>query len=149
MTEIWATDDIPTIPVGKGDPTVGLSSLIPEPGGTRFRIMRVVPPQEYARALQAAVQKGIDPEAVRQEARTKFPGFTEVMETEHPGMHTTNTIDYGIVLSGEIWLELDDGVEVNLKPGDCVIQNGTRHAWRNKSSETCVMAFVMVGAKRT
>ena len=70
------------------------------------------------------------------------------MEVEHPGMHTTGTIDYGVVISGEIWLELDDRAEVHLKQGDCVVQNGTRHAWRNKSVEPCIMAFVMVGAKR-
>ena len=63
-------------------------------------------------------------------------------------MHTTDTIDYDIILSGELWMELDDGMEVHLKPGDCVIQNGTRHAWRNRSSESCIMASVMIGAKR-
>ena len=144
MTEIWATDDIPTIPADKGDPTVEMSSFVPGLGGTRFRISRMAPQQEIARALE----KGIDLEAVRQEALAKFPGLAEAMETENIGMHTTDTVDYGIVLSGEIWLELDDGAEVNLKPGDCVVQNGTRHAWRNKGSETCVMVFVMVGAKR-
>ena len=71
------------------------------------------------------------------------------MDVENLGMHTTNTIDYGIVISGEIWLEMDDGATVHLKQGDCVVQNGTRHAWRNNSSEPCVMAFIMVGAKRT
>ncbi len=59
-------------------------------------------------------------------------------------MHTTDTVDYGIVVSGEIWPELDDGAEVHLKQGDCVVRNGTRHAWRNRSSETCAM----IGAKR-
>jgi len=53
------------------------------------------------------------------------------------------------VLSGEVWLELDDGAEVHLRPGDCVIQNGTRHAWRNRSTEPCVIAVALVGAVRT
>jgi quercetin dioxygenase-like cupin family protein len=52
------------------------------------------------------------------------------------------------VLSGEIWLELDDGVEVYLRAGDTVVQNGTRHAWRNKSSEPCQMVVVLIGANR-
>ena len=51
-------------------------------------------------------------------------------------MHTTQTVDLDLVLEGEIWLELDDGEEVLLGPGDCVIQNGTRHAWHNRSSRT-------------
>ena len=65
------------------------------------------------------------------------------------GMHTSDTIDYGIVVSGEMWLELDDGAEAHLKQGDCVVQNGTRHNWRNRGSEVCVMAFALIGAKRT
>lgn len=63
-------------------------------------------------------------------------------------MHTTDSIDYGVVISGEVYLELDDGVEVLLKPEDCVVQNGTRHAWRNRGSVPCLMAFVMIGATR-
>jgi len=62
------------------------------------------------------------------------------------GMHTSDTIDYGIVVSGEVCLELDDS-QVHLKQGDCVVQNGTRHNWRNRGSEVCVIAFVLIGAK--
>ena len=54
------------------------------------------------------------------------------MEPDAPGMHTTATIDFEVVLEGEVWLELDDGEEVHLRVGDCVVQNGTRHAWRNR-----------------
>jgi hypothetical protein len=46
-------------------------------------------------------------------------------------------------------LELDDGATVDLHPGDCVVQNGTRHAWRNRSNLPCLMAFIMIGADRT
>ena len=60
-------------------------------------------------------------------------------------MHTTPTVDYGIVLDGEIWLELDDGIVVQLKQHDVIVQNGTRHAWRNKSSKATKMAFVLIG----
>ena len=55
-------------------------------------------------------------------------------------MHTTDTVDFDVVVSGEIWLELDDGAEVKLEAGDCVVQNGTRHSWHNRSSEPCVLA---------
>ena len=67
------------------------------------------------------------------------------MEQNDPGMHTTRTIDYGIVLSGEIYLELDEG-EVHLTPGDVVVQRGTRHAWRNRSAEPCKIAFVLISS---
>ncbi len=142
--EVWGTDGIPTIPVAESDPTVEMSSFIPPPGGTRLRISRIPGTKEVERATKA----GIDMEAIQQERRRKRPDFAAVMEKEHPGMHTTDTIDYGIVISGEIWLELDDGAEVHLKQGDCVIQNGTRHAWRARSPEPCVMAWILIGAER-
>jgi quercetin dioxygenase-like cupin family protein len=83
------------------------------------------------------------------EMQQKLPGMAEVLEPDHLGIHTTDTVDYDVVLSGEVYLELDDGVEVLLKPGDCVIQNGTRHAWHNRSSEKCVIAVALIGAERT
>ena len=67
---------------------------------------------------------------------------------ENIGMHTTDTVDYEFVISGEVVLELDDGAEVTLRPGDTVVQNGTRHAWRNRTSEPAVLVVVLVGAKR-
>jgi len=59
----------------------------------------------------------------------KAPGLAEAMESRDSGMHTTDSVDYGVVISGEITLELDDGATVRLKQGDCVVQNGARHAW--------------------
>jgi quercetin dioxygenase-like cupin family protein len=70
------------------------------------------------------------------------------MEPDAPGMHATQTVDYGVVLRGQLSLELDDGAKVQLRPGDCVVQNGTRHAWRNESDQECVMAFVILGAEK-
>jgi len=66
------------------------------------------------------------------------------MESAQDGMHRTPSVDLICVLSGEIWLELDSE-EVLLREGDCVIQNGTRHAWRNTSDSPCTMAVVLVG----
>jgi mannose-6-phosphate isomerase-like protein (cupin superfamily) len=62
-------------------------------------------------------------------------------------MHATQTVDYMCVLSGELWLELDGGAEVHLKPGDCLIQNGTRHAWHNRGNEPCLYVTVRIGAE--
>ena len=76
------------------------------------------------------------------------PGLAECFESDNPGMHTTDTIDYGIVLDGEIWLELDDGQTQHLRKLDVVVQNGTRHAWRNRSGRVTLMAFVLIGACR-
>ena len=60
-------------------------------------------------------------------------------------MHTTATIDFEVILRGEVILELDDGAQRRLRAGDTVVQNGTRHRWRNPGSEPAVMAVFMVG----
>ena len=83
------------------------------------------------------------------------PGETRLRVTVIPpdeqmqgsGMHKTRTVDYDMILSGELWMELDHG-SVLLKSGDCVIQNGTRHAWHNRSKEICIMLSVCIGASR-
>lgn len=77
----------------------------------------------------------------------KLPGLLGHMEPDARGMHTTNTIDVEYVISGEVWLELDDGAEVRLGPGDTIVQNGTRHAWRNRGDVPCVMALLLIGAE--
>ena len=64
----------------------------------------------------------------------------------NPTMHRTKTIDYALILSGEIDLLLDDS-EVHLKLGDVVIQRGTNHAWVNRGNQPCQIAFVMLDAK--
>ena len=62
-------------------------------------------------------------------------------------MHTTATIDYGILLSGQAVLELDDGATVVLNPGDTYIQNGTRHRWSNTGDTPAVIAVTLIGAQ--
>jgi quercetin dioxygenase-like cupin family protein len=64
------------------------------------------------------------------------PGVTE-------RRHRTDTIDYAIVLSGELWMQLDEG-EVHLRAGDVVVQRGTMHNWENRSTEPCLVAFMLI-----
>jgi hypothetical protein len=142
--ELWATDGVPRIPVDNFDPPIGVQSFVPGPGGTRFRIVRFPSGLEMAKLVEG----GFDPAAFRSEYMSKVPGLAETHEVADPSMHETDTIDYGIVISGEIDLELDEGKEVHLKAGDCIVQNGTRHGWRNRGSEACVIAFIMIGAER-
>lgn len=113
------------------------------PGANGFRFAFFTVPPGGHRPVER-----MDPIAALAEMQKKLPGLAEVMEPEHPGMHTTDTVDFDVVVSGEIVLELDDGAEVTLKSGDCVVQNGTRHAWRNRSKENCVIAVALVGARR-
>ncbi|MDX8557874.1 cupin domain-containing protein [Elizabethkingia sp. HX CGY] len=64
----------------------------------------------------------------------------------HPLMHQTKTLDYIVILSGEIYLILEEG-ETLLKPGDIVIQRGTNHAWSNRSDENCIQLAILLDAK--
>ena len=89
-----------------------------------------------------------NPAAAGAENLKHAPGLAETFEMDNPGMHTTDTIDYGIVLRGEVSLELDGGRVEHLRAGDVVVQNGTRHAWRNSGSESALIAFVLIGASR-
>ena len=61
-------------------------------------------------------------------------------------MHASETVDVGMVKSGEIWLVLDDDVEVQLRTGDYFVQNGTNHRWENRSDVPCVLTVVLIGA---
>jgi quercetin dioxygenase-like cupin family protein len=64
-----------------------------------------------------------------------------------PRVHRTDSIDYAVVIAGEIDMELDDGKEVHLKAGDVLVQRGTIHNWVNRGTRPCVMAFVLIDAK--
>jgi quercetin dioxygenase-like cupin family protein len=86
------------------------------------------------------------PAAAGAEHAEQSPGLVEHFERDNPGMHTTPTVDYAIVLEGEIWLELDDGQATLLKQHDITVQNATRHAWRNKSNAPAKLAFILIGA---
>jgi mannose-6-phosphate isomerase-like protein (cupin superfamily) len=136
---VWGNDAVPELP-SDGKPTPQPRYF---PAANGFRFGYVVIPPDAATSIEQ-----IGSEAALEEIQQKLPGMMEVLEPEHPGMHTTDTVDFDVVVSGEIYLELDDGAEVLLKAGDCVIQNGTRHAWRNRSQENCVIAFTLVGAAR-
>jgi mannose-6-phosphate isomerase-like protein (cupin superfamily) len=132
---VWETEETPTIHLEERDQIKQPVYHFPKTGATYFGVVSL-PPDELIK--KKAKEENIDPD---EHWRKQFG--------DEPGMHTTDTVDYDIVLSGEIWMEVDDGEEVHLKAGDCVVMNGTRHAWRNRGTETCVMASVMLGAKRT
>jgi hypothetical protein len=132
--KLWAYDDEP------GDPTdstihTGLSHF-PPPGGVRFNLY-TVPPSTTARPPFT--------EALREELSVKLPGRDRHMESDQAGRHRTASVDLIVVLSGRISLDLDNGVSVDLVAGDTVIQNGTRHAWRNDSDTPCTCAIVLIG----
>ena len=137
---LWGGDEAPTYPDGGSLPDTQM--YFPPVGGFRF-VHLTMPPQFLVQPDELDLDAGL------RDMEKKMPGAAQYMETDGGGMHTTDTIDFEYIISGEIWLELDDGKEVHLQAGDTVIQNGTRHAWRNKSTQPCHMIIFLVGAKRT
>jgi mannose-6-phosphate isomerase-like protein (cupin superfamily) len=136
---LWGADQPPTFP---DDGAAGLApAYFPPVGGFRFGLFTVAP-------HSVAMPEDVDMQLAMAELEDKLPGIAAHLEADHPGMHTTNTVDFEYVISGEVWLELDDGQEVQLRAGDTVVQNGTRHAWRNKSTEPCRMVTCLIGARR-
>ena len=136
---LWGCDSVPQLPSNGTPPPQ--PRYFPPSTGFRFAFF-TIPPDSVARLDR------ISTPAAFEEVQLKLPGMMDVLERDHPGMHTTDTVDFDVVVSGEVTLELDDGVEVSLKAGDCVIQNGTRHAWHNRSSENCVISVALIGAVR-
>lgn len=117
--EIWNTDAMPA-PVAPVEPN--------EPTERSLR----VPPE---------------PNGTKIRINEFFPGHINELGNQSP-VHRTESIDYGIILEGEIWLVLDDS-EVLLKAGDVVVQRGTDHAWANRSDKVCRVAFILVDGKFT
>ncbi|MEV0404365.1 cupin domain-containing protein [Actinoallomurus sp. NPDC050550] len=137
---LWGRDERPTFP-DDGSPRRA-EAWYPPRDGSRFMI-NMIPPGELV------LPADLDTVAALDELERQMPGAMAAMEPDAPGMHTTDSIDYVLVVSGEVTLELDDGEQTVLRAGDVVIQNGTRHAWRNHGTEPCTIVGVAVGADRT
>jgi hypothetical protein len=136
---VWGTDETPTFPDNGREPE--WSSYFPPLGGIRFSFS-TIPPEGGEPPPE------LDLTEAEAEAERALPGLLAHMDADDPGMHTTDTIDLELIVKGEVILELADGVEKRLRPGDTVVQNGTRHRWRNPGSEPAVMLVFMVGAHR-
>lgn len=134
LTELWETRSSPADNSGAADAAEHERRIEPVDGGSVFRIIEY-PPDRVRLA-------SIDPDA---HFRSMGAKGADAATRRHPGMHRTNTVDYCVVLSGEIWAVLDVG-EVLLRAGDCLVQRGTNHAWSNRTEEPCVIAFVLVSA---
>ncbi|WP_143307164.1 cupin domain-containing protein [Chitinophaga vietnamensis] len=119
MSDIWATD---SMPVDLHRTLVPENTLFPQTpaNGTYFRYVQILPDE----LLETPPQAG----------------------QPHPLMHQTNTLDYVVILSGEVWLVMEEG-ETLVRAGDIVIQRGTNHAWSNRSGQPCIQLAVLVAAK--
>ena len=136
--EVWKTKTMPVpISADELEPTTGPRSLHPPARGTVFRISVVPPESEETRKLTPEQAQELFRKSGAGEASTFGKGG------RHPMMHRTETVDYAVVLEGEITLLLDEG-DVQLKAGDVVIQRGTSHAWSNRSGRNVKMLYVLI-----
>jgi mannose-6-phosphate isomerase-like protein (cupin superfamily) len=136
---VWGTDAAPVFPDDGSEPE--WSAYFPPPGGLRFSFS-TIPPEG------GELPPDLDLAEAQAEAERALPGLAAHMEVDDPGMHTTDTIDLELIVKGEVILELDDGNEKLLRAGDTVVQNGTRHRWRNPGAEPAVMVIFMLGVRR-
>ena len=137
--ELWNTRSSPApIDPASGEPAEPGISLLPPPGGTRIRILDIPPDDGSVAALPR--------EAVKALFEAIGAGHTLPEDPPHPLMHRTETIDYGIVLEGELVLILDEA-ETIVRAGDVVVQRGTSHAWANRSGANARIAFVLVDGR--
>jgi mannose-6-phosphate isomerase-like protein (cupin superfamily) len=135
--EVWETRATPA-PIDNGaDPSTGALRLPPPKSGTRMRFVDVPPDTQEFLDHGAAKMK----DAFSQVGDVS--ASTVKAHSPHPLMHRTESIDYGIVIEGEMTLVLDDS-DVLLKPGSVVVQRGTNHAWANRSGKPCRMLFILI-----
>jgi len=135
LTDLWVSDRAPASNAGSGDPAKRRMSLEPPANGTIFRVVEFPP--------DAAAGGGFD-----RAAAFRAMGASHAMDPDasrHPAMHRTDTVDYALVLSGEIWALMDEG-ETLLRAGDTLVQRGTNHAWSNRGDQPSLVAFILVSA---
>ncbi|HEX4611114.1 MAG TPA: cupin domain-containing protein [Pseudonocardia sp.] len=145
---LWGTGEGGVVVGAADQPDKVVAPFFPGPGGHRFMLFTFLPEAGTENAGDSVVAGPAATPGGPAGVEDQMPGLLDVFDPDRPGMHVTDTIDYIYVVSGQLILELDDG-EVPLCPGDCVVQRGTTHAWRNRSTEPAVVAAVLVGAQRS
>ena len=134
LTELWTTSETPADLSKPGDRARRERKIEPDPGGSVFRVIEYPPDAQRLKSLK--------PE---EHFASMGVQAADAAKRRHPGMHRTKTIDYAIVLSGEIYAVLDEG-EVLLQAGDVLVQQATNHAWSNRTDKPARIAFVLIDA---
>ncbi|HEX7053085.1 MAG TPA: cupin domain-containing protein [Burkholderiales bacterium] len=137
LTDLWETASAPADNSGQRDAADRPIRLEPPPNGTIFRIVEFPPDASRPRDSDGSAGFAAIGASHAQDKRSS-----------DPMMHKTSTIDYIVVLKGEIYAVLEKG-ETLLKPGDVFIQRGTNHSWSVRGNEPCIVAVVLVSAKPT
>ncbi|MFD0981958.1 cupin domain-containing protein [Tropicimonas aquimaris] len=135
LTNFWLSDSTPAEYDGPTETCEGPFILHPPQNGSVFRCVEFLPEDPEVLAK-------LDGKAAFAEMGA---GANIVEGARHPFMHRTDSLDYAVVLSGEIMMLMDDEADdVHLKAGDVVVQRGTNHAWSNRFNEPCVIAFILI-----
>jgi hypothetical protein len=135
LTDLWETTGAPASNAGAADAAARSVRLEPPRGGSIFRIVEFPPDGEWRGRADAA-----------RAFESVAAGTAHDARSDDPMMHTTATVDYIVVLKGEIHAVLDTG-ETLLRPGDVFVQRGTRNSWSVRGAKPCVIAAVLVGAE--
>ncbi len=140
MTALWDTPNVPADNSGNADAYAHPVNLLPPRGGTQFIALELAPEDPE-------VMRKVDPKAAFA-AMNAAGTLAQGDKARHPYMHLTETVDYVIIVSGEVFLILDD-TEHLLRAGDVVVQRGTNHAWANRGTEPCILMGALVDARKS
>lgn len=137
--EVWNTRETPArIDRASGEPSEDGITLAPPKNGTRIRVLDIPPEDSRIAELTPEESQAHFAEVGAGNASSHSSGASR-----HAFMHRTETVDYGIVLEGELTLIVDAG-ETVVRTGDIVIQRGTNHGWANRSDRNCRIAFILI-----
>lgn len=139
VIELWETRAAPASNAGDADAIDHPLRLQPPARGSSFRMLRFMPERQQKAAIAEQMAAGDDGSGIVSAMRKGSGGRAA-------GFHKTDTVDYAIVISGEIYALMDEGERL-LKAGDVLIQRGTNHAWSNRSDAPALVAFVLVDAE--
>lgn len=135
FAQLWGDDVAPSFPNTGRRPA--LEAYFPTAGGYRFVYMVVLPENKIAPPARELASDMRD--------QLKKSGLAEVADGEAPGMHRTDTVDLGVLVSGSLTMELDTGEIVELRPGDSFVQNGAHHHWHNRGDEPAIAFVTLIG----
>lgn len=141
LTDLWRTNETPAMNDGTADNAATQVVLTPPKNGSVFRFFQI-PPDD--------ADPNKTPEELQADADASFKAMgaehNRDPNARHPNMHKTDSVDYIVLLEGEVTLILDEG-EVDMKPLDVVVQRGTNHAWSNRGDTNAILAGVLIDAK--
>ena len=135
LTDLWETSDAPADNDGHADAAARPVRLEPPKNGTILRVVEFPPDSQWRNRADS-----------REAFKSIGAAHTTDKSSADPMMHRTSTVDYAIVLKGEIYAVMERG-ETHLKAGDILVQRGTNHSWSVRGKEAAMVAFVLVSAK--